>query len=100
MIDLTVEAIVYVVAGAASMLGAMKGKDYLQNGKTKKNGTVCPIIHKGGTPMTKEEHNETCSLKMELVDEKLEHLREGQERNQKSQAVMKDDIKEILRKMD
>jgi hypothetical protein len=60
----------------------------------KKNGKVaCPIVELGSTPMTKEQHDEGCVQKIALVDEKLQHLKEGQ-------GAVKKDVAKILEKLE
>ncbi len=37
---------------------------------------ACPVADAGGTPMTKEQHDELCVSKMEVLDGKFERLGE------------------------
>ena len=64
---------------------------------------ACPIVYKGQTPLTKEDHQEICTTnqryqaseiagKHDVVMSEIKHLREGQ-------RVVKEDIKTILRKV-
>jgi hypothetical protein len=50
-----------------------------KNGKANKV-VACPIVEAGKTPMTKEDHDALDAMRNELVDTKLDHIKETVER--------------------
>jgi hypothetical protein len=71
---------VLLAAGiVAGLLGRQKLKDLLDNSK----GAVCPIVDSGQTPLTKEQHDETCVLRLEVVKQDVSHIKEAVDRIEK-----------------
>ena len=66
--------------------------------KNGKNWQACPVV-KSGTPMTREQHEEVCIARLEVVDEKLHNVDNKLEFLKGGQAVVKEDIKKILGKL-
>jgi len=60
-----------------------------RNGKAEKS---CPVIYSGGTPLTKEQHNEVCMARLVAIKAELQYLKDGQ-------AEVKGDLKKILKRV-
>jgi hypothetical protein len=46
------------------------------SGKSKQQDVSCPVKALGGTPMSKEQHDETCNLRIAVVEKDISSIKE------------------------
>jgi len=94
-----IDMLLSFLAGMGALFGGYKGYKFVK--PDMKDG--CPIIGSHKTPLTKEEHDELCTLKLEPIKKGVDEIKHTThlnhiEMDKKFNKVM-DEIRDIPRKV-
>jgi len=96
-IETCIAAVVLLLTGGAGVKGYQVAKDK-RNGKKQVSGE-CPVLAAGGTPITKEVHDEIAIQRMRTIDQKFQNVNDKLEFLKEGQVQVKADVKQILDKI-